>query len=61
MIIDMHGHVTAPAELYAYKSVLLASRGHHGKGSPGISDERMHEAGRPPGGTDMRASDGVRC
>jgi 4-oxalmesaconate hydratase len=44
MIIDMHGHVTAPAELYAYKSGLLASRGHHGKGSPGISDDRMHQA-----------------
>jgi 4-oxalmesaconate hydratase len=44
MIIDMHGHVTAPAELYAYKSGLLASRGHHGKGNPGISDERMHQA-----------------
>src|SRR3989475_659600 len=46
MIIDMHGHVTAPPEFYAYKSGLLASRGYHGKGSPGISDERMHQAAR---------------
>jgi predicted TIM-barrel fold metal-dependent hydrolase len=46
MIIDMHGHVTAPAELYAYKSALLASRGHHGKGSPGVTDERMQQAAK---------------
>lgn len=44
MVIDAHGHVTAPPELYAYKSLLLASRGYHGKGNPGISDERMHAA-----------------
>ncbi len=42
MIIDAHGHVSAPPELYAYRSVLLASRGYHGRGSPGISDERLH-------------------
>jgi predicted TIM-barrel fold metal-dependent hydrolase len=46
MIIDVHGHVSAPPELYAYRSVLLASRGYHGKGSPGISDERMHQGVR---------------
>lgn len=44
MIIDAHGHVSAPSELYQYKSLLLASRGYHGKGSPGISDERMYQA-----------------
>jgi predicted TIM-barrel fold metal-dependent hydrolase len=43
MIIDAHGHVSAPPELYAYRSVLLASGGYHGKGSPGISDERLHQ------------------
>ena len=43
MIIDMHGHMSAPPELYAYKSLLLAARDYHGKGSPGISDERMHQ------------------
>jgi 4-oxalmesaconate hydratase len=41
MIIDIHGHVSAPPELYAYRSVLLGSRGHHGRGSPGISEDRM--------------------
>jgi predicted TIM-barrel fold metal-dependent hydrolase len=46
MIIDMHGHVSAPPELYAYKALLLSSRGYHGKGSPGISDERMHAAAK---------------
>jgi 4-oxalmesaconate hydratase len=43
MIIDAHGHVSAPPDLYAYRSVLLASRGYHGKGSPGISDERLQQ------------------
>ena len=31
MVIDIHGHVSAPAELYAYRSVLLAGRGAHGR------------------------------
>jgi predicted TIM-barrel fold metal-dependent hydrolase len=43
MIIDVHGHLSAPPELYAYRSILLASRGYHGKGNPGISDERMRQ------------------
>ncbi len=30
MIIDVHGHASAPPELYAYKSNLLSSRGYHG-------------------------------
>ena len=29
MIIDVHGHLSAPAELYAYKSLLLARIGLH--------------------------------
>jgi predicted TIM-barrel fold metal-dependent hydrolase len=44
MVIDIHGHLSAPPELYAYKATLLASRGHHGKGSPAISEERLREA-----------------
>ena len=32
MRIDVHGHVSAPAQLGAYRSVLLASRGSHGRG-----------------------------
>lgn len=30
-IIDIHGHVSSPAELYAYRSILLAGRGAHGR------------------------------
>ena len=40
MIIDMHGHLNAPSELYAYKAGLLSSRGaytHWG----GIPDEKL--------------------
>jgi 4-oxalmesaconate hydratase len=44
VIVDVHGHVSAPPELYAYKAMLLSSRGHHGKGDPGVSDERMQKA-----------------
>lgn len=47
MIIDAHGHVMAPPELYAYQAMLLASRGHHGKQSPGISDERLEQELQP--------------
>src|SRR5690625_3977904 len=28
--IDIHGHMSAPPELYAYQSLILASRGTHG-------------------------------
>jgi predicted TIM-barrel fold metal-dependent hydrolase len=41
MIIDIHGHTNAPPSLYAYKSGLLASKGAHGKGNPGLSEEAM--------------------
>ena len=44
MIIDIHGHVVAPPELYAYQSSLLASRGAHGKGRLHIDDERLINA-----------------
>lgn len=30
-VIDIHGHVSAPAELYAYRSILMAGRGAHGR------------------------------
>lgn len=55
MIIDMHAHVVAPPELYAYRSGLLASRGAHGKGSPGISDERLEASAQEC----LRTMDGV--
>jgi predicted TIM-barrel fold metal-dependent hydrolase len=43
LIIDVHAHVVAPPELYAYKAGLLASRGANGKGNPGITEERLDE------------------
>jgi predicted TIM-barrel fold metal-dependent hydrolase len=60
MIIDSHAHVSAPAELWAYKASLLASRGSHGRGrlSASLSDEVIQEAankkapGRPFGHID---------
>jgi 4-oxalmesaconate hydratase len=47
IVIDVHGHVTAPPELYAYKSLLLASRGEHGKGGLKIPDELVAKAAQP--------------
>jgi 4-oxalmesaconate hydratase len=41
MIIDIHGHTNAPPSLYAYKAGLLASKGAHGKGNPGLTEEGM--------------------
>jgi predicted TIM-barrel fold metal-dependent hydrolase len=47
VIIDAHGHVTAPAELYAYQSVLMASRGSNGRLTPSITDDRIESALEP--------------
>lgn len=44
MIIDAHGHVTAPNELYAYKAGLLAARSYHGRGNPAIDDAKLEAA-----------------
>jgi predicted TIM-barrel fold metal-dependent hydrolase len=44
MIIDAHAHLSAPAELYAYKSVLLSSRGSHGRGGVHVSDDQLRDA-----------------
>ena len=41
MIIDCHGHVSAPAELWVYKSLLLSHRGEHGKRFPELTDEEI--------------------
>jgi len=41
MIIDCHGHVSAPAELWVYKSLLLSHRGEHGRKFPDLSDEEI--------------------
>jgi predicted TIM-barrel fold metal-dependent hydrolase len=43
-VIDIHGHLSAPAELYAYKSLLLASRGSHGREGLQLPDEVMETA-----------------
>jgi predicted TIM-barrel fold metal-dependent hydrolase len=48
MIIDVHGHVSAPSELYAYKAGLLSHRGAHGRGGAGISDDQLRAAIEAP-------------
>ena len=44
MIIDCHGHVSAPAELWAFKATQLASRGTHGRGGVKVTDDDIHAA-----------------
>lgn len=44
MIIDCHAHVSAPAELWAYKATLLAARGTHGRGGVKVSDDEIRAA-----------------
>jgi OH-DDVA meta-cleavage compound hydrolase len=44
MIIDIHGHVSAPQGLYAMKANLLASRGAHGRMTPKFTDEQLEAA-----------------
>jgi len=53
MIIDAHGHVTAPDSLYVYKAQILSHRGAHGRGGPGATDQDIIDALNAPvfGGT----------
>ena len=44
MIIDIHGHVSAPTELWAYKANLLSARGAHGRGGVNVSDDEIRAA-----------------
>lgn len=44
MIIDVHGHVSAPTELWAYKAGLLSARGSHGRGGVNVSDDEIRVA-----------------
>ncbi len=44
MIIDCHGHVSAPAELWAYKASVLSHRGSHGRGGVRVSDDEIRAA-----------------
>lgn len=46
MVIDIHGHVSAPLELYSYQAQLIASRGFHGKGRVPVDEEKIVEAAR---------------
>ncbi len=41
MIIDCHAHVSAPAELWAYKAGLLSHRGAHGRGRVNVTDDQI--------------------
>lgn len=41
MIIDCHGHVSPPAELFAYKALIMSHRGEHGRRIAEISDEEI--------------------
>jgi len=44
MIIDCHGHVSAPSELWVYKANLLSHLGSHGRRMPEVSDQDILEA-----------------
>lgn len=44
MIIDCHGHVSAPAQLWAYKALVLSHRGSHGRGGVKVSDDEIRAA-----------------
>src|SRR5438477_9673028 len=48
MVIDAHGHVTAPDKLYAYKAGLLSHRGAHGRGSAGATEQDIIQALNAP-------------
>ena len=48
MIIDSHGHVTAPDSLYVYKAQLVAHRGAHGKGGNVATDDDVRQALNSP-------------
>jgi 4-oxalmesaconate hydratase len=41
MIIDCHGHVSPPAELFAYKALIMSHRGEHGRKIGEITDEEI--------------------
>jgi OH-DDVA meta-cleavage compound hydrolase len=41
MVIDCHGHVSPPTELWAYKASILSHRGEHGRRIGEITDEEI--------------------
>lgn len=38
-VIDVHGHIVAPVELYAYREFLIGARGHYGRRLKGFSED----------------------
>jgi len=44
VIIDIHGHVSSPAELYAYRSILTAGRGAHGREGVKLNPDQVLRA-----------------
>lgn len=48
MKIDIHGHVSAPESLYAYKAGLLSHRGAHGRGGAGVTEQSLRDALHAP-------------
>ena len=44
MIIDCHGHMSAPQQLWAYRALLLAHRGWHGPSKVAITDDEIRAA-----------------
>lgn len=48
MVIDVHGHVSAPEALYAWKANLLSHRGAHGVRGPKLSDDQIRDTYSTP-------------
>ncbi|MEV0733362.1 amidohydrolase family protein [Polymorphospora sp. NPDC050346] len=47
MIIDIHGHVTAPPEVYGHQARLLADRGCFGRPTLKLTDDRVRQVVQP--------------
>jgi 4-oxalmesaconate hydratase len=43
VIVDIHGHVNAPPELYHYQATLFCDRGAHGQGGPALTERHAAE------------------
>ena len=39
-VVDVHGHIVAPAELYTFREWLIGTRGHYGRRLKGFSEAR---------------------
>jgi predicted TIM-barrel fold metal-dependent hydrolase len=48
MVIDIHGHITAPDSLYVYKAGLISHRGGHGRGAVEATDDDIVAALNKP-------------